>query len=125
MEIKNYECFFHDGSINNILQTGKNIDFFIESGEILPAWNKENVILSKNNTLIGVLSVINNSFIKVNGLCSCGLKMNYDDGEILKLNIDGNKLFIIVKWLNYPPKKIVNITDCIEIEAENFLWKIL
>jgi hypothetical protein len=51
MNIANYAAFFHDGSIINIQHTDTKIEISMESAEISEEDLKDEIFLSKYNTL--------------------------------------------------------------------------
>lgn len=124
MKINCCTGYFHDGTLIDIKHKEKNIDLILESSEIDPNEFTEKENLSKRNTLIGVLHVINVKKIKVENKEYKGiLKKEYDDCEILELKIHCNNLLLLIEWKNFPPKKRLMKYSEIEIEAEVFFWQ--
>ena len=65
-------------------------------------------------------------WIKVAGIENAEmLWKDYDNGEILDLEIDDNKVFLLIEWKNWPPKPRLRTNDVskIEIEAEKIYWE--
>ena len=124
MNILNYTAFFHDGNLIDIKHFGNNIDLFLESAEISANDLQETVALSEENTLRGILHVRNVQKVHVNGTTIHNhLSMNYQDGEILHLKIDDNKVSLLVEWKNFPPKGQANDVSRIEIEPIEITWE--
>lgn len=125
MKISKYTSYFHDGLVHDIKHNENTIELSIESAELLPEWNEENIILSKRNTITGKLHLEGVSSVKINGKSLRDkLIKNYDDGNIYHIEIQGKKLLLEVSWENYPPKKREE-TDVftIYIEAEKIYWE--
>lgn len=125
MDISKYAGYFHDGYVNNIIHKGNTLEFFLESSVVDPSEiaDPDRVILSRSNTLKGILLLQNIKTIKMGNKKYSGiLQMNYDDGDILDLKIDNNKVFLLIEWKNFPPKTHVIDVSKIEIEAEKIQW---
>lgn len=124
MDITKYTAFFHDGYVNNISHVGNNISFSLESSVIEDLEEIEDkFFLSKSNTFIGILNICNIKSFKFGNRKYEGiLQMKYDDGDILDLEIKGNKIFLLVEWINFPPKNRTTDVSKIEIEAEKIQW---
>lgn len=123
MNLKDYFGFFHDGTIINIIQNNDYIEILMESAEILPEWNKENISLSNRATIKGKLHLEQIKNILIDKKPVNHIQLLYDDGEILTFRINNNKLNLLVLWSNYPPKLRLNVTQLIEIEAEKIYWE--
>lgn len=75
------------------------------------------------NTLKGSLLLYNIKNIKVGNKEYKGtLKKQYDDGEILDLEVENNKVLLLIEWTNFPPKIRATDVSKIEIEAEKVQW---
>ena len=126
-DIEKYAPYFHDGIVFD-LKHEKNkcyINIEMESAELRPAWNQDNIILSKRRTISGRLHLEKINFIKINGkLCHDELVKSYDEGNIYHLDIRNMNLKLEVSWENCPPK-LKEETDvfAIEIEAEKIYWE--
>lgn len=124
MELKNYSSFFHDGGIINIEQNDTNIKISMESSQILPEWNKDNIPLSNFKTIKGKLYLEGIKKILLNHKLVNKIKMMHDSGEILNFDIFENQTVkLLIIWSNYPPKKLLDQTELIEIEAEKVYWE--
>jgi hypothetical protein len=55
IKIEKYASLFHDGDISQIKHVNNEIELWMESAEILPEWNEDNILLSKRNTITGKL----------------------------------------------------------------------
>jgi hypothetical protein len=53
MDIRKYTSFFHDGGIIDIQSNADNIEILMESSELLPEWNEDNIPLSNTQTIRG------------------------------------------------------------------------
>lgn len=124
MDIKNYTGYFHDGTLLKIKHEKNQIEFFLESSQIGSHKIKDRELLSNDNTLKGKLHVKNIIKIKVGNKEYKGiLRKEYDDGEILDLEINKNKMLLLIEWTNFPPKNRVTDVAKIEIEAEKIQWE--
>jgi hypothetical protein len=124
MDIAKYVDYFHDGEVNGISHIGKNISFSMESAEIE---NLDEIadrdVLSDYNSFKGILNIYNiKKFIMhhkdFEGVC----QMQYDKGRILDLEINGNNVYLLVEWRNFPPKVRTRDVSEIIIEAEKIEW---
>ena len=124
LDITKYTGFFHDGSVLDIDNKNGDVFFLLESSQIDPEMINNRVILSETNTLRGKLCLKNVKTIKVGHKPFEGvLHKIYDDGEILDLEISPGKVFLLVEWVNFPPKSRLTSVDQIEIEAEDVYWE--
>lgn len=124
MDISRYAAFFHDGSIINIKQDSfDKIEISMESNQVLPDWNVDNLELSSFQTIKGILHIRQIESIMVNDTPTKHLQMTYDDGEIARFRIQNNNVRLNLLWSNYPPKKRESRFDCIVINAKNIDWE--
>lgn len=137
MDISRYVAFFHDGSIINIDHMNNCIKLTLQSAEIgksdLPqnmSISENNVILpdnvqlSKQNYIVGILHIENVKCIKINNVIySDTLIMHYDDADILDFEIKNNSVELSITWVNYPPKPQIDEFATILIEARNIYWE--
>ncbi len=124
MDITNYTGYFHDGSLLEIDHQKDNIVLSLESAEIDPIEIGNVTLLSKSNTLFGKLHLKNIKAVSLNrNLYNGILSKTYDDGEILDLEIYPNEIFLLVEWMNFPPKPEATDVTRIEIEAEEVYWE--
>jgi len=124
MDINKYTGYFHDGTLININHERNQMEFLLESSQILPGKIDDKQLLSSDNTLRGKLHIKNVRKIKVGNKEYKGiLRKEYDDGEILDLEINNNKMLLLVEWTNFPPKARVTDVTKIEIEAEKIQWE--
>jgi hypothetical protein len=118
-----YTGYFHDGNLIDLRHNGDNVEFVIESAEIDPNEIDNKEILSESNTLKGTLRLTCVKTIKVgNKLYNGFLEKNYDDGEILDLEINDSNVMILIEWKNFPPKRRINEVTKIELQAESIEW---
>ena len=125
MDIINYTSYFHDGGIINIEQKNNNISISMESAEMDPDDLKENVLLSKYNTIKGKLCIEGIVSIMINEKpFNRKLIMTHDDGEILDFEFLNNHIIKLgIQWNNFPPKPIDLDFSIIRIEAEKIWWE--
>jgi hypothetical protein len=97
MDINKYAGYFHDGTLIKINHHENNIKFFLESSQIELYEFFNRGILSESFTLKCKLHVINIKEIKINNMVHKNiLRKEYDDGEILDLEIDNNKMLLLI-----------------------------
>jgi hypothetical protein len=124
MDVKEYTGYFHDGTLIGIKQKVNSLEIFLESCEISSDEFVDKKILSGENTLKGKLCLTAIRWIKVDDKEDKKIPWKeYDDGEILRLRIDGNKVFLLIEWKNFPPKSRTTDIGTIEIEAEKIWWE--
>ena len=124
MDIAKYTDFFHDGYVNNISHIGNDISFSLESSVLEDSDEiADKHLLSASNSFKGVLKLSNIRDFKLGDKKYEGVfHMQYDDGDILNLEIRGNKVFLLVEWKNFPPKDSNTDVSKMEIEAEKIEW---
>ena len=125
MNISKYTGFFHDGTVHDISHVKDKMRISMESAELLPAWNKAKIPLSKYNRMAGYLHLEDIKSIQIDEKPYTGiLKKTYDSSEVYDLTILENKVILLVQWINYPPKPREE-TDVftIEIEAKKIYWE--
>ena len=82
------------------------------------------VDLSNRGTIMGKLHLQGIEKIKVGNSEFCGqLERFHDEGEILDLRIQSNKISLLVEWTDFPPKERATDVSKIEIEAEKMWWE--
>lgn len=127
MDITKYAHYFHDGYVNNVLHTGSNIYFFLESSVVTNLNEFEDKhFLSNSHTFKGILNICGIKNFKLgNEKYESIFQKQYDDGNILDLEIKNNKVFVLIEWKNWPPKPRLRTHDVskIEIEAEEIYWE--
>lgn len=123
MEISKYTGLFHDGGILNLIHINDRIEIWIESCEVLPEWNVENIRLSSIQTIRGILFIRKIKNITVNNIPIQNLIIDHDSGEISDINLYKDKIELFVMWYDYPPKKKTTTFECIVIEAECIEWE--
>jgi len=125
MDIRKYASYFHDGSIYDIKHNGKKIVLSLESCELEPEWNEDNIELSKINCLAGYLHIEGVKKIYINDKISHEkLEMIFDEGEVYHLKVNKNTVILEALWRNDPPK-LPEETDLFtyKIEAEKVYWE--
>lgn len=124
MDIKKYTGYFHDGGFIGAIRKENNMELFLRSCEISSDEPIDRKILSEDNALKGKLYLNGVKWIKVDDKENKEIPWKeYDDGEILDLKIDNNKVFLLIEWTNFPPKTRVTDVGTIEIEAEKVYWE--
>jgi|688.fasta_scaffold279880_2 hypothetical protein len=122
-DIKIISKYLHDATFINVIQTKSKIEISIESVQLKSDWNKDNIELSNIKTIRGKLHVEEIKKIVINGKQVQILKKEYDSGEILDFEVLQNGFFMLVEWINYPPKIVNRTTDSIIIEASKIYWE--
>ena len=124
-KINKYTSYFHDGTIHDIKYKKNKIIIAIESAELRPEWNKDNIKLSKRNTISGNLYLENFGNIRINGqIYKEALIKNYDSSDVYTFEIHPNKVLLLISWINYPPKlREETPFSEYEIEAEKIYWE--
>lgn len=124
MDISKYAGYFHDGYVNYISHVGNNISFSLESSIIEDLDKIEDTnLLSDSNSFKGILKMSNIKSFNVGNKKYAGkFKMKHDDGDILELEIKGNKALLLIEWKNFPQKSSMTDVSKIEIEAEKIQW---
>ncbi len=124
MNLSKYTGYFHDGGLIGVKKTEKNMELFLRSCEISSDEPIDRKILSQDNALKGKLCLTGVKWVKVDDKEDKEIPWKeYDDGEILRLRINNNKVFLLIEWTNFPPKTRVNDVSTIEIEAEKIRWE--
>lgn len=124
MNISKYEAFFHDGSVLGIAHRGAAINFCLASAEMDEEDVKDDVTLSNDNSIRGILHVEGIKNILINEKRFSGImKQKYDDGTIFNLEITKNEIELSVDWANFPPKPEVNDFSVIKIKADRIWWE--
>ena len=125
MNINEYAGYFHDGNLIDIRQIQDSVTFYIESFPIdKEEIQDETIKLTKINTLKGILHVDKIKSIKIGNKPFKGtVCKEYDDGEILDLEIFKNKVIFLIEWNNFPPKNRITVSNKIEIEANKIWWE--
>ncbi len=124
MNIHKYSDFFHDGRLINIEQVNDKIEISMQTSQLWPEWNPDNIALTNDERIKGKLHLKEIKSIIINDHPIDILKMLYDTGEILDFDLFGdNKVKLGITWSNYPPKKRINVFEIIEIEAEKIYWE--
>lgn len=124
MNISKYAGFFHDGSIIDIQHRGDKIKFSMASAEMNEEDVKDDITLSKDDSIQGKLHVEGIKNIIINGKSFFGiLKKTYDDGKILDFEITKNSVELSITWRNYSPKSKVDEFLAIKIIAKKIWWE--
>jgi hypothetical protein len=124
LDISNYTAYFHDGSIIDIDSQVNDLIISLESAELDPLEIDDSKLITKSNTIFGKLHLKNVKKLKLDNKPYLEtLRKTYDSGEILDLEIDPNRVFLLVEWANFPPKTREFVTNTIEIEAEKVEWE--
>jgi hypothetical protein len=126
-EFKLEKCtsYFHDGTVHDVKYIKNEIIFSMESAELLPEWDKDSIALSKHNTISGNLHLENFGKIRINGqIYKEKLVKTYDSSDIYTFEIHPKKVFLLISWINYPPKPREETPFSeYEIEAEKIYWE--
>jgi len=125
MDIRKYADYFHDGLVYDMQQNGNNIVLALESAELEPEWNEDNIMLSKLSRIAGYLHLDGVKSIYIDGEISYNiLEMIHDIGELYHLEIKNDTMILEVIWSNNAPK-LPEETDLFvyKIEAEKIYWE--
>jgi len=96
----------------------------MESAELQPEWNEDNIDLSKDRTLSGWLYLENIKSVRVDEQPYIGiLEKKHDSSDISHFEIKQNKVIIFVSWINYFPTSEETDVYLIEIKAEKIYWE--
>lgn len=124
MNIANYTSYFHDGSIIDIYHDQSIVILFMESAEISPEENLDNLALSERLTIKGKLHLEGVCLITENEKqISVSLKMLYDSASILHLKIEGTTVSLDLEWVNFPPHPNVTTYSFYTINAKKIWWE--
>ncbi len=120
-DLQKLSDYFHDGSIIDIKQTGRDIEIAMHSAEITEDLN---VPLSQYNRIKGILFVNGVESIVCNDIPFVGeLTKPYDDGGIVDFTLRQNGVKLAISWDNYPPNPKINEFSDLEIKAKSITWK--
>jgi hypothetical protein len=124
MDISEYAAFFHDGSIMDILHIGDKIEFFMVSAEMDEDDLKDDIVLSKDDSIQGKLHVegIKNIIVDKQPFLR-EITKKYDKGRVFDFEIEKSVIELSIIWVNFPPKLEVNEFSVIKIEAEKIWWE--
>lgn len=121
--IKN-QSLFHDGCLEKICYNGKTVEIVIISAEIFPEDLNEDIKISFDNRIKGILHLEDIKNITINDIVlHTVLRKTHEDAEILKLEIQKNCVVIMVEWSNFPSVGDDNVFSKINIEAEKIWWE--
>jgi len=124
MNIIDYTSYFHDGSLIDIHHDQSSIILSMESAEISPDENLDNIILSEKCTIKGKLHLEGVDLIIENERqMSVHLKMLYDSADILHLKINSTIVSLDLEWINFPPHPKVTAYSFYIIHAKKIRWE--
>jgi len=126
MNIEKYTSYFHDGDITKISHKGQEIEIYMESAELLPDWNEDNIPLSKGKTIAGKLHLERIKTIrKDNTPYSDRFKIepNYDKAGIYDFEINLNVVTLLIWWIKHPPNAEDSDIFKYEIVADKIFWE--
>jgi hypothetical protein len=117
---------FHDGAIREIQHLDNEIQFSMESAQVLPEWNEDKIALSKRDTMSGKLFLEKIKNVKEDGRWFSDkfkIKNSYNTARIYDFEIKLNKVFLCICWIKYLPQYEESKVYNYEIEAEKIYWK--
>lgn len=124
IDINKYADFFHDGSIIDIDHTGKRMIIVMESAEVDKEDIKDDIPLSNDARIRGILHIEEIKSIKTNNNPRLEvLNKKYDEGGIVNFEITKNSVLLSIDWVNFPPNPKINEFSVIEIEAKKIWWE--
>lgn len=96
----------------------------MESAEISPEENLDNIVLSENFTIKGKLHLEGVDLITENEKhTSVSLQMLYDSAGILHLMIDDTTVSLDLEWVNFPPHSNITAYSFYTIKAKKIWWE--
>ena len=124
MNLEKYTAYFHDGTLIDIQYTENEILISMSSAEMSEEDLLEEIALSEDNMLKGILHLEDVKFIFVDDEPFYGkLQLLADSGKILDFYLFEKKVRFFISWENYPPhKKIEKYSDII-IECKRIYWE--
>lgn len=124
MDISHYADFFHDGSILDVRHINNNIELSMVSAEMDKDDTKDNIVLSNDDSIQGILHIEGVKNILINDIPYLGkITKKYDSGKIFDFELARNFVELSIHWINYAPKSEVNEFSVIRIEAEKIWWE--
>lgn len=126
LKLQKYEGLFHDGALWAIQQAKSKIKLLMESAEVIPEWNEDNIILSKRDRISGKLVLEDVKSINENDtyyLEEFQVEDSYDRGEVFRLRVQPNKICLFIIWIKYFPDYEESSVFKYEIEAEKIYWE--
>ena len=122
--ISDYASYFHDGSILDIHQAADEILISMESAELAEGKITDEVLLSSDQRLKGILHLKKPGRILINDKPpEKALKMLADSGEVLRFSVSAEGIQLFIEWTNYPPKNNVQLYTNLLIDAEEIFWE--
>jgi len=124
MDIKKYVDYFHDGAVYTIDHVGQEMVLSMGSAEMDEDDLVDDVILSKDDRILGKLHIEGIKNIKVSDKPYLEvLTMKYENAEIADFEIDSNNVKLLIRWGSYPPNPPVRDFYILKIEAEKVWWE--
>lgn len=127
MLINKYTDLFHDGALWQIENSKGKVQLCMESAQVIQEWNKDNIELSKRETISGKLTLENIKNIKE---CDSPkfekfkIKKDYERARIYDFEIkNNNTLLLTICWIKYLPDYQESDAIHYEIEAEKIYWE--
>ncbi len=99
------------------------MELFLQSCGIESDEPVDRKLLSEEGAFRGKLCLTGIRWIKVDDKEGKEIPWKeYDHGEILDFEIENNKVFLLIQWIDYRPKRYTDDVSKIEIEAEKIDW---
>ncbi|MBS0584949.1 MAG: hypothetical protein JSR76_01445 [Verrucomicrobia bacterium] len=95
----------------------------MESAEISPEENLDNIVLSENITIKGKLHLEKVDLVIENEKEIPLLKMLYDNGNILHFKINDGTVSLDLEWVNFPPNPNVTSYSFYTIHTKKIWWE--
>lgn len=122
MNISKYD--FHDGILSAISRSGDNIAIAMESSQISPEDNREEIPLTSFHTIKGKLHLEGVKSIRMNNKLVQRFEKTHDAGDIFDFDIEDNTVRLLVMWDDYPPKpRLHSDMYTYEITADKIYWE--
>lgn len=126
MITEKYAGLFHDGALWEIHYFHGDAILWMESSELLPEWNEDNIPLSKRNTLSGKLHLEGTKNVKEENESvsrKLQIKEGYDRARIFDFEFQSNKIMLVLQWIKYLPEYTESDMSQYEIKAEKIYWE--
>ncbi len=123
--LEKYGSYFHDGILLNIDRLQNDcVDLVVESMEITPNENIDQLTLSAQNTLCGAIHLKNIKEILINGEKKHEIKMLLPEGLIMHLSTTSHSFNIEILWYNPNASQgSISNYENIEITCDHVDWE--
>jgi hypothetical protein len=124
LDINKYCGYFHDGGLISIKYIGNNIGISMYSAEITKQDLLDDLILSDQNRIKGILHLCAVDCIRINNDNVSDRSINYvNGGDIVNFNIQKNTVILSIDWMDRSSASRKHIFSNIEIQAKKIWWE--